>query len=50
MHLTNPVILIHQSFCLDFLKSYCSEIPAYELLKVNNQTLNFETIKKHNVN
>lgn len=35
---------------IDFLKSYCSEIPAYELLKVNNQTLNFETIKKHNVN
>lgn len=34
----------------EFLRLYYPEIPAYELLKLNNQTLRFDTIKKHNLN
>ena len=34
----------------EFLSLYYPEIPAYELLKLNNQTLRFDTIKKHNLN
>lgn len=36
---------------ISFLKIHYSEkIPAYELLKINNQTLKFDSIKKHNLN
>lgn len=34
---------------INFLRYHCPEIPAYELLKYNNQTLKFDTIKMHNI-
>ena len=35
---------------IGFLRLHCPEIPAYELFKVNDQTLKFESIKKFNFN